>query len=288
MQIAFLGTGLMGAPMVRNLAAAGHDLHIWNRSPEKAQALSGFAKVYDHAIEAVNGADIVITMLSDGPVTEYLLREQGVMAAAPADAIFINMGSVEPECDRNLSQLALSQAKHYLDAPVSGGVHGAEEATLTILVGGNKAVMDVVESVLTVMGTPHYLGRAGSGQVAKLANQMIVAITIGAVAESFKLAESAGCDPALLRTALRGGFADSKILELHGKRMVDRDFKPGGRSSIQLKDLHNVLSLAAESNLDLPMTVQAKDAFTDLVEQHNGGDLDHSAYYLWLERKAKI
>lgn len=285
MQIAFLGTGLMGAPMVRNLAAAGHDLHIWNRSIKKAQSLRGFAKVYESAVDAVVGADIVITMLSDGPVTENVLREQGVMAAAAQHTIFINMGSVEPDCDRRLAKLAVSQAKHYLDAPVSGGVHGAEEASLTILVGGDKAVMNRVEPVLTVMGTPHHLGPIGSGQVAKLANQLIVAITIGAVAESFKLAESAGCDPAVLRKALRGGFADSKILDLHGKRMVERNFIAGGRSAIQLKDLHNVLALASESNLNLPLAVQAKDAFTDLVEQHDGGELDHSAYYLWLEKK---
>lgn len=287
MKIAFLGIGLMGLPMVRNLAKAGYELHIWNRSIEKAEALSDIATVHPSPANTVEHADIVISMLADGPITMDVLSNQGVVNAMQENALLIDMGSVEPEIDLAIANMAKSQNKRFLDAPVSGGVPGAEASTLTILVGGESSDMEYARPVFEAMGRPNLLGPNGAGQTAKLANQLIVAITIGAVAEAFKLAESAGCDSGKLRTALMGGFADSKILNLHGERMVTRNFEPGGRSWSQLKDVKNALSLADNSQLDLPLAQCIKSGFTSLVDDYDGGDLDHSAYYLWLEKKAQ-
>lgn len=286
MIIALLGTGLMGAPMTRCLQAAGHELHVWNRSREKAEALADIATVYATPNAAVKQAEVVISMLADGAVTRRVLEEQGVINDAPEQAIIINMGSVEPECDIALSALAASQNKRYLDAPVSGGVKGATEATLTLFVGGDADVLEAARPALEAMGRPNLIGPAGAGQTAKLANQLIVAITIGAVSEAFKLAESAGCDLAVLQQALQGGFADSTILKQHGMRMVKRDFTPGGRSQSQLKDLRNAQALAGKMGLDLPLSNTIEAGFKSLVEDYDGAELDHSAYYLWLERKA--
>ena len=287
MNIAFLGTGLMGAPMARRLAAAGHAVTVWNRTPAKASALADIATVATGPVAAVKDATVVICMLMDGPATRDVLVDQGVFAAATAGTIIIDMGSIDPATDRDLAQEAAEHDLHYLDAPVSGGVVGAEDGTLSIFVGGDAAVLAQVQDVLGAMGRPSHLGPIGSGQVTKLANQLIVATTIGAVAEGLRLAEAAGCDPSGVRDALKGGFADSRILELHGARMVAGDFKPGGRSTAQLKDLNNALNVAADVGIDLPLSTQITAGFRDFVHQHDGGDLDHSAYYLWLKLRAE-
>jgi 2-hydroxy-3-oxopropionate reductase len=172
-----------------------------------------------------------------------------------------------------------------VDAPVSGGVKGAEEASLTIFVGGSAEDLEAARPALEAMGRPNLIGQTGAGQTAKLANQLIVAITIGAVSEAFKLAESSGCDLAVLQQALQGGFADSTILKQHGLRMVNRDFEPGGRSQSQLKDIRNALALAGQSELDLPLANTVEAGFTSLVNEYDGADLDHSAYFLWLEKR---
>lgn len=285
MNIAFLGTGLMGAPMARRLAAAGHPLTVWNRSPQKAQALADIATVAPDPAIAVRGAGVIICMLMDGPATRDVLSIQGVLSAAAPGTIIINMGSVDPGTDRELAKTAVAHDLHYLDAPVSGGVVGAEAGTLSIFVGGDADVLAQVSDIFAALGRPSHLGPVGAGQVTKLANQLIVATTIGAVAEGLRLAEAAGCDPALVRAALKGGFADSRILELHGRRMVEGDFTPGGRSVAQLKDIDNALAVAAEVGIDLPLSTQIGAGFRDLVETHNGGDLDHAAYYLWLRMR---
>lgn len=283
MKIAFLGTGLMGTPMVTNLSGRGFEMHIWNRSSEKALALSDIAQVYTSAIEAVENADYIISMLADGAVTRAVLKDQGIIKAAPENATFINMGSVEPECDIELAAMAENENKHYLDAPVSGGVKGAQAASLTIFVGGKPDVVRRASAVLEVLGRVNHLGDIGAGQTAKLANQLIVAVTIGAVAEAFKLVRSAGHDVSAVHQALRGGFADSRILELHGARMVEGDYTPGGRSVSQLKDIDNLLSQASRTNLKLPLARTVEKGFRSLVEEYGGGELDHSAYYLWLD-----
>ena len=285
MIIALLGTGLMGAPMTRSLHAAGHEMHVWNRSEEKAQALADVATVHATPNAAVKQADIVISMLADGEITRLVLDQKNVINDAPNNAIIINMGSVEPDCDIALASLATRLNKRYLDAPVSGGVKGAVDASLTIFVGGDADTLEAARPALEAMGRPNLIGPSGSGQTAKLANQLIVAITIGAVSEAFKLAESAGCDLAVLQQALQGGFADSTILKQHGLRMVNRDFEPGGRSQSQLKDIRNAMALAEQSKLDLPLSQTIEAGFKSLVHDYDGAELDHSAYYLWLEKR---
>lgn len=287
LRIGFLGTGLMGAPMVRRLAAGGHDLRVWNRSSDRANSLMDVATVCATAAEAARGSDILIAMLLDGPVTRAVLEGGGVIAAMDGGALIIDMASVDPATDLALAEIARSHGIGYLDAPVSGGTTGAEAGTLAILAGGSETDFARAEPILRLMGRPTRIGAVGTGQAAKLANQVIVGTTIAAVAEAFRLAEAAGCDLGLLREALRGGFADSRILDLHGKRMVDGDFVPGGRAVLQLKDLNNALALAAEKGLTMPVAQETRDGFAALVATPGGGDLDHAAYFLWLASLAK-
>lgn len=285
MKIGFLGTGLMGAPMVRRLAQAGHDLTIWNRSEERAQALNDVARVVRRPSDVDKGAQVIIAMLLDGPITRSALVDDGVMDALEPGTTVIDMGSVDPKTDQDLAKLAEDRRCRLLDAPVSGGVVGAQDGTMSIFVGGDTAVFEAVLPVLKALGRPTHLGPVGAGQITKLANQLIVASTIGAVAEGLRLAEAGGCDPASVREALMGGFADSRILELHGKRMVEGDFVAGGRSVAQLKDLNNAMLEADRFGLELPLGACIRDGFRDLVEGRDGGDLDHSAYYLWLKQR---
>ena len=280
MKIAFLGTGLMGAHMARRLAGS-HGVTVWNRSPEKAQALADVAQVVPSPEAAAKGADCVIAMVMDGAAARAVFTDAAFEAAAPG-AVFIDMGSVDPATDVALAARAEALGRRYVDAPVSGGTVGAEAGTLAILAGGTQDAFDAVRPVLEMMGRPTLLGPSGSGQVAKLANQLIVAVTIGAVAEALRLAEAGGCDPGALRTALKGGFADSRILDLHGARMVAGDFTPGGRSTAQIKDLDNAMAVAREAGLDLPLSQTVTAAFRDFVDNHDGGDKDHAAYYEWL------
>lgn len=282
MRIGFLGTGLMGAPMVRRLTAGGHDLRVWNRSADRAGRLADVATVCATAAEAAHGADILVSMLADGPVTRAVLEGGGVIAAMSEGSLVIDMASVEPATDIALAGLAAARKIGYLDAPVSGGVAGAEAGKLAILVGGSEADFARAEPVLRLMGRPTRIGATGAGQAAKLANQVIVGGTIAAVAEAFRLAEAAGCDLGLLREALRGGFADSRILDFHGQRMVEGNFVPGGRAALQLKDLDNALALAAEKDLTLPVTKTTREGYAGLAALPGGADLDHAAYFLWL------
>ena len=284
--IAFLGIGLMGFPMARNLLQAGFAVTAWNRSRDKANALEPFGgMVANSPDEAVVQADVVITMLSDGPAVADILFQKGVAKAMRRGTVFIDMSSIKPSEAREhagrLSQLGISA----LDAPVSGGTKGADLATLAIMAGGDKAAFEMAEPIFKAMGRPTRVGSSGCGQIAKLANQGIVAITIGAVAEAILLAEKAGLDEGALRQALAGGFADSVILQQHGARMEQRNFAPGGKSAFQLKDLTNLLESADELNIDLPLVTQLRTRFAHLVNEMNGSDLDHSA--LWIELNAR-
>ena len=279
MKIAFLGTGIMGAPMARNLTKAGFDVTVWNRSPQKAAKLSDVAKVVGMAGEAVEGADVVFTMVENsGAVIDILFGEHAAVAANP-DALFIDTSSIQPSVARDCA----CKIKGFLDSPVSGGEKGAIEATLAIMTGGDAVDFAVVKPILEALGTPTHVGPSGAGQVAKLANQQIVAITIGAVAEGLMLAQEGGCDPAAVRKALMGGFATSKILDLHGERMLERNWKPGGPLRMQLKDLDNALEVAEDAGLKLPLTEQSRAAFFDLARNMPLAENDHSAYMRWLE-----
>ncbi|MEM0947736.1 MAG: NAD(P)-dependent oxidoreductase [Pseudomonadota bacterium] len=282
-RIALLGTGLMGGPMAQNLLKSGHELTVWNRTRAKADALSeAGARVADSAADAVRGADIVISMLSDGPATAAVQADPALRDALQPGGLWIEMGSIKPEEARaQASDLAQLDVGH-LDAPVSGGTKGAEAGDLAIMAGGPEDAFRRAEPVLRAMGRPVHVGPSGAGELAKLANQAIVAITIGAVAEAMLLIEKGGGDPSAVRTALKGGFADSIILQQHGARMTDRNFVPGGFVSNQIKDLDNALSEAGELGLSLPATSRTRERFVRLMEELKGGELDHSALFLEL------
>lgn len=283
-QVAFLGTGLMGAPMARCLLQAGFPVRVWNRTESKAAALvEDGAVLANSATGAVSGADLVITMLENGAVVGELLFDGGVARAASNGAVVVDMSSIPSETAQLHSSMLSELGLHHIDAPVSGGTAGAEAGTLAIMAGGEIGAFRRVEPVLRAMGRPVHVGPSGSGQVAKLANQVIVAVSIGAVAEALLLASAGGADPAAVRDALRGGFAESRILELHGKRMLDRDFVPGGPIRNQIKDLDAALAAAANAKLKLPMLEVVRTAFAGLKDSGASG-YDHSALLLWLEQ----
>ncbi len=285
-RIAVLGTGLMGARMARNLLQAGHEVAAWNRSPAKARALAGDgAQASDSAAEAVMGADFVITMLSDGAATGAMIGDNAVTDALREGAVWLDMSSIKPEEARAQAAHLQGLGFAHLDAPVSGGTKGAEAGSLAIMVGGEAAVFERAAPVFAAMGRPVHVGPAGAGQLAKLANQAIVAVTIGVVAEAMLLLQKGGADPAAVRQALKGGFADSVILQQHGERMTEGNFQPGGLSKFQLKDLENATGEADKYGLRLPLTGQLRDRFETLCREMDGGDLDHSAIYLELKRQ---
>ncbi len=285
-RIAVLGTGLMGARMARNLLQAGHEVAAWNRSPAKARALAGDgAQASDSAAEAVMGADFVITMLSDGAATGAMIGDNAVTDALREGAVWLDMSSIKPEEARAQAAHLQGLGFAHLDAPVSGGTKGAEAGSLAIMVGGEAAVFERAAPVFAAMGRAVHVGPAGAGQLAKLANQAIVAVTIGVVAEAMLLLQKGGADPAAVRQALKGGFADSVILQQHGERMTEGNFQPGGLSKFQLKDLENAMGEAGKYGLRLPLTGQLRDRFETLCREMDGGDLDHSAIYLELKRQ---
>ncbi len=284
--IGFLGTGIMGGPMARNLCRAGHAVRAWNRSPDKAAALAGagVGLAADPA-EAVRGADAVICMLSSGPVCdEILLGPDGALAAMAPGSLLVVMSSIPVETAQRQAAAAAQAGIHYVDAPVSGGERGAIAGTLAIMAGGSPEAVGQAEPVLAAMGRPTHVGPAGCGQLAKLANQAIVASTIVTVAEAITFVESGGADPARVREALLGGFADSTILKQHALRMIERDFAPGGPAKYQVKDTGTALAHAETLGLTLPVLSLVDQMFSDMVA-HGDGDLDHSAVLRELYRR---
>ena len=286
--IALLGCGLMGQPMARRLLAAGHTLSAWNRTRAKAEVLQADGAHVAHTpAEAVARADIVVAMLQDGHAVREVLFDLAIGAAAPAmraGTLFIDMGSILPEQARDHAARLASIGVTALDAPVSGGTLGAEAGTLAIMVGGPVDAFEHAQAVLTVLGRPVHVGPAGAGQLTKLANQMIVGITIGAVAEALLLAERGGADPAKVRQALRGGFAESRILEVHGQRMVEGDFAKRGSLAIQLKDLRNALHTAGGMHMDTPITQALCELYAQAAD-HGFAELDQSGLFCELQRR---
>jgi len=286
--IALLGCGLMGQPMARRLLAAGHALTAWNRTRAKAEALvPAGAAVADTPAAAVSRADIVIAMLQDGDAVREVLFGLGQASAGGAmraGTLFVDMGSILPEQARDHAAQLAAVGIDCLDAPVSGGTLGAEAGTLAIMAGGSPETFERAREVLSVLGRPVHVGPTGAGQLTKLANQMIVGITIGAVAEALLLAERGGADPAKVREALRGGFAESRILEVHGQRMVEGDFAKRGSLAIQLKDLRNAMHTAAGMQMQAPIT----DALTGLyaaAAEHGFAEMDQSGLFCELKRR---
>lgn len=282
--IAFFGTGLMGAPMAINLVRAGHRVTVWNRTPARAQpVIDAGGHMAENASAAAHAADVVFTMLSDGPAVHEVLFEQGVADVLRRGALVIDCSSIPPASAREHARYLGDRDVLHLDAPVSGGPSGAEGGTLAIMAGGDDAAFERGRPLLEALGRPILVGPAGAGQTAKLANQVIVALAIGAVAEGLLLAEAGGADPAKVREAMTGGFADSAILQIHGQRMLERTFVPGGPARVHLKDLRTILDAAKESHLQLPLSQTIAKLFEDLVG-HGGGGYDHSAVLLELER----
>lgn len=285
-KVTLIGTGLMGAPMACNLLASGHELTVWNRSPERAQALVAHgAHLAQSPAQAIAGAEFIISMLSDGFATAELLGNEDVRTALSPGQVWLDMSSAKPEHAREQSAQLAAQGVRHMDAPVSGGTKGAEAGSLAIMVGGDAATFEVARPIFEAMGRPVHVGPSGCGQLSKLANQTIVAVTIGAVAEAMLLVERGGADPAALRSALRGGFADSVILQQHGERMTTGNFAPGGLSKLQLKDLDNTLAEAAGLGLELPSTQAVRDRFAHFVQEMDGAELDHSGLYLELKAR---
>lgn len=282
LNIAVLGIGLMGWPMARRLCEAGHTVHAWNRTQKKAERLAPFgAIVHAHAADAVRDADIVVCMLENGTVVGEVLFATDVLQALRTNALVIDMSSIQPAQARQHAARLSARHIDYLDAPVSGGTLGAEQGTLAIMVGGEVAIFEKARHVFQPLGKATLVGPQGAGQLAKLANQMIVGITIGAVAEALLLCEKGGADMAKIKEAITGGFADSRILQVHGQRMVERDFAARGRMSVQLKDLRNALATANELNFDAPVTHLFEKLYEDGIA-HGLSDLDQSALFVEL------
>lgn len=284
-QVAFLGTGIMGSRMAMNLLRAGYPLAVWNRSPAKTAPLVEAGAVgRENPAAAVQGVRFVFTMLADDEAVHHVLFDQGVAESLEPDALVIDCSSLSPPAARQHAERLAEYGIGHLDAPVSGGPSGAEQASLAIMVGGSEADFAKGEPLLATLGRPTLVGQAGAGQLAKLCNQIIVALEIEAVAEALLLASTGGADPAAVRQAMTGGFADSPILQIHGQRMLERRFLPGGPAGLHLKDMRNVLAAAKEAGIELPLARGAHDLFEALVERQ-GPDVDHSGLLLELERR---
>ena len=283
MKIAFIGTGLMGYPMAKNLINKKINLKVFSRTLEKAKPLEKLGAIIANSLgEAVKEADIVITMLTDDEAVEKVLGNQEFLNNLKNSSTVIDMSSIKPKIAIQYGKLLKDKNIHFLDAPVSGGTIGAEEGSLAIMVGGDQNVFDGAFDTLKIMGNPTLVGPIGSGQVSKLANQIIVGVTIGAVAEAITLCEKAGVDANKFIKALSGGFADGKILQNHGKRMIDKDFSPKGKVSTHLKDMNNILECAGDFKTKLPISNLIKEMFKSLVDQGSDND-DHSALYKEIE-----
>jgi len=285
LHIAVLGIGRMGLPMAQRLCQAGYTVHAWNRSPDKAQALVPLgAKVHPQVQDAVRQADVVISLLESGPVVTHVLFELGAAEAMRAGCLMIDMASIKPAEARDHSARLQALGVAHLDAPVSGGTVGAEAGTLAIMVGGQAHDFEQAKKILQVLGKATHVGPHGSGQLAKLANQMIVGITIGAVAEALLLCAKGGADMAKVREAIVGGFAQSRILELHGQRMIERDFAPRARMTVQLKDMRNALDTAASLDFEAPITSLFEQLYAQAID-HGLSDLDHSGLFVELAQR---
>ncbi len=283
--VGFIGLGLMGKPMALNLHRAGVRLVIHSRSPGPVDELVPLGPIAaGSAREVAERSRVVILMLPDTPTVEHvLLGRGGVVQGLQPGTLVIDMGTTAVLATRRFAEAVRGNGGDYLDAPVSGGQVGAQEAALTIMAGGTEQAYARGRPLFEMLGRHvTHVGEVGAGQVAKAANQVIVGLTIGAVAEALTLAKKCGVDPARVREALRGGFAWSRIMELHGQRMIEGSFAPGGKATTQRKDLQQALDLAEHVGARLPATRLNRDLYDQLIEM-GGGELDHSALVKVLE-----
>ncbi len=284
--IGFIGLGLMGVPMCHNLLRAGADLVVTNRSPEprRIMAEAGATAVTTPAEVARLARTIIIMVADTAAVESVLTGNDSITDGLQSGTLVIDMGTTSVPATIRFGELIERNSGEYVDAPVSGGTIGAESGELTIMVGGSQAAFGRALPILEVLGKRiTHVGSTGAGQVAKAANQVIVGLNIGAVAEAFALAKAAGVEPAKVREALRGGFADSRILEVHGQRMVDGTYTPGARCTTQRKDMHQAVELAASLGLEMPATALSRELYDRLIAQ-GGADLDHAALFTLLEK----
>ncbi len=278
--IGFFGIGLMGKPMAINLLKAGYPLIVWNRTTAKADdlAIHG-AQVAQTPADAAK-ADVLITMLAAGPEVLQVMRS--IVADINPGSLVIDMSSTRQSEAQEIAAMLKEHGVHFIDAPVSGGVVGAEAATLAIMAGGSAEQFERAKPILDTMGRATLVGPEGCGQVAKLCNQLIVGATLNIVAEALLLAEAGGADPVAVRAAIRGGFAESRILDVHGQRMLDRNFMPGGQIKTQMKDLENVLDAATKAGVKLPVTELVTEAYMSIVR--DVPHADQSAVLLAVEK----
>lgn len=284
-KLGFIGLGLMGKPMCRNLIEAGYDLLVTNRSVQpRAELAEAGATALETPGQVAAKADAIIIMVADTAAVEsVLLGEDGVIHSLKNGSLVIDMGTTSVVETRRFAGLIAEKGGLYVDAPVSGGTIGAESGSLTIMAGCSNESFERALPILQILGDRiTHVGDSGAGQVAKAANQVIVGLNIGAAAEALALAKAAGVDPARVRQALQGGFADSRILEVHGKRMVDGDYSLGARCTTQRKDMHQAIEFAATLGLDMPATSLSRELYDRLIEK-GGADLDHSALFTLLD-----
>ncbi len=288
-RIGFIGLGVMGKPMARNLRKAGYPLVVYNRSrPPMEELAAEGAEMASSPREVAQRSDVVITMLPDTPDVEQVLAgPDGVFAGGRPGLIVIDMSTIDPIAARRLAAQAAARGITMLDAPVSGGEIGAIQGTLSIMVGGEEAAFERCLPIFQAMGRNIvYMGGPGAGQVTKAANQIVVALTLAAVCEALTLAAKAGVDPAKVRSALLGGFAGSRVLEVHGQRILERNFRPGFRVRLHHKDLRIALGLGRTVGASLPLTALVHEWFGALVTRGQG-ELDHSALVTLLEEWAQ-
>ena len=289
--VALIGTGIMGAHMARRLAQASLPTVVWNRDRGKAETLTQYGvTIADTPSAACASADVVIVMLSNGPVVEEVMFSAAAAGRVPVEAMrkgatLIVMSSIPVETCQAQAPRCQARGVGYIDAPVSGGEPGARDGTLAIMAGGDAALVESLADVFAPMGRVTRIGPVGTGQMTKLSNQIIVGATMAAVAEAMHFATQGGADPAAWRTALMGGFADSKILNLHGQRMVERNFVPGGPAEYQLKDMRTAQAWAEKNGLKFTLLDCVEDMFSRLIERFGTG-LDVSAIMREVERSA--
>ncbi|MDA9188933.1 NAD(P)-dependent oxidoreductase [Candidatus Pelagibacter sp.] len=284
MNIGFIGIGLMGFPMSKNLIKSGYNLKAYNRSQDKADRLKEFGAEISLSIkEVVTNVDVVITMLTDDAAVEKVMSSDEFISNIKKGATVIDMSSVNPVITKKYADILKEKNINYLDAPVSGGTIGAEEASLAIMVGGDEKTFKQCYDLLKILGNPTLVGPVTSGQISKLANQIIVGVTIGAVAEAVTLCEKSGTNPNKMIEALSGGWADSKILQTHGKRMISKDFSPKGKTTTQLKDMTNIINAGKAVETHLPISSLIKEMYKDLVADGHG-NTDHSSLYNVIEK----
>lgn len=288
-KIGFIGLGIMGSPMATHLIDAGYHLFVYTQGKLPEHLIDRHVTLCLNSQGVAERADIIITMVPDTPdVQAVLFGKQSVSAGLSAGKLVVDMSSISPTATKQFAQHIQALGCDYLDAPVSGGEVGAKNATLSIMVGGSQAAFERAKPLFELMGKNiTHVGGVGDGQTAKVANQIIVALTIEAVAEALVFAARAGADPAKVRSALMGGFASSKILEVHGERMVKRTFEPGFRIALHQKDLQLALSTARELGVALPNTATAQELF-NACAAHGGANWDHSAMVRALETLANF